>query len=156
MNNLFEKFGQAGLKGSIGEKWFFKHLKETYDEVQDYREDYIWQMFGVDFGIKRKNWSRFFLLDVKTNLKDNGTFYIELDAGRWKSKIGWFFTSRADRIVHVNPEKEHFIWYDLSEMREELFFRNTKEYLSNDRKVLILNINNFSRNSNLIKNISCK
>lgn len=156
MNDLTKKFGLAGEIGSKGEIWFYNHLINTYDSVYDYRKDMMWQMFGVDFAITRNNWSRFFLLDVKTNLKDDGTFFLELDNGKNnKLNIGWLFTSKSDRIVHINLNKEEFIWYDLPAMRHEILMGDNdyKKCLTNNKDGLIMNINMFTQKSKLIKTI---
>lgn len=150
MSNLIEKFGKDGIKGSLGEIWFYNHLLETYDQVIDYRDDSIWQMFGIDFAIKKEKWSRYFLLDVKTNLRSDGTFFLEVDGGRGCRKMGWFLASKADRIVHLNVEEEKFLWYDLPEMREYMLFHKDKISLSKDKKVIILNENDFSRNLKIL------
>ena len=75
------------------------------------------QSQGIDFGIKEPNWRREFTLDAKTNLyieREYYAFKIELQR---ENKAGWFYTTKADRINHVNSYTGKYLFYDLNEMR---------------------------------------
>jgi hypothetical protein len=83
------------------------------------------QCRGVDFGIKKTNWSKERLLDVKNNLwiadvndKTTWSVILELVKGESNKRIGWFHTSQADRIYHVNTYHKVYVYYDLTAMRE--------------------------------------
>jgi len=153
MSQLENRFGEAGRKGDVGEKWVFPKLKTVYDEVIDCREDRMWQMLGVDFAITMKKWSRYYLVDSKHNLHNDGVIRIELDKGRHYKQLGWYFTSRSDRIIHVDVENEKLLWYDLSEMREYIFFNPEKCEVSLDKKLMILKLSDLYKVKNLIKTI---
>ena len=116
MKPLAEKFGALGNKGAKGETWLFERLSKRY-QTSDYRKDAIMQSQGIDFGIKEPNWRREFTLDAKTNLyieREYYAFKIELQR---ENKAGWFYTSKADRIYHVNSYTGKYLFYDLNEMR---------------------------------------
>ena len=116
MKPLSEKFGALGNKGAKGETWLFERLSKRY-QTSDYRKDAIMQSQGIDFGIKEPNWRREFTLDVKSNLyieREYYAFKIELQR---ENKAGWFYTSKADRIYHVNSYTGKYLFYDLNEMR---------------------------------------
>ena len=116
MSNLSDKFGNLGTKGANGETWLYRVLSKRY-QTSDYRQDYIMQTQGIDFGIKEPNWRREYTLDVKTNLYIEQDFYafkIELQR---ENKAGWLYTSKADRIYHVNSYTGRYLYYDLNEMR---------------------------------------
>lgn len=116
MKPLSEKFGALGNKGAKGETWLFERLSKRY-QTSDYRKDAIMQSQGIDFGIKEPNWRREFTLDAKTNLyieREYYAFKIELQR---ENKAGWFYTSKADRIYHVNSYTGKYLFYDLNEMR---------------------------------------
>lgn len=138
MSVLEQRFGAVGRKGSLGEDWMFKKLQSNFI-VSDYRKDYVMQTQGIDFGIKKPEWHREFTLDVKTNLylpdADWYGFKLELESD---NKAGWFFTSKADRIYHVNSYLGKYLYYDLNMMR----YYVTKKLINNDMKDLeIKNIN---------------
>ena len=116
MKPLSEKFGALGNKGAKGETWLFERLSKRY-QTSDYRKDAIMQSQGIDFGIKEPNWRREFTLDAKSNLyieREYYAFKIELQR---ENKAGWFYTSKADRIYHVNSYTGKYLFYDLNEMR---------------------------------------
>lgn len=116
MHQLTKKFGRLGTKGANGERWLLERLSKRY-QTTDYRDDFVMQTQGIDFGIKEPSWRREFTLDVKTNLyieKDFYAFKIELQR---ENKAGWFYTAKADRIYHVNSYIGKYLYYDLNQMR---------------------------------------
>ena len=116
MSVLSNKFGARGAKGSDGEEFLFNKLNANYT-VSDYRMNYQMQSQGIDFGIKKPDWHREFTLDAKTNLyleSDWFAFKIELQRA---NKAGWLFTSKSDRMYHVNSYAGKYLFYELNEMR---------------------------------------
>ena len=128
MSHLGERFGIRGEKGSAGEVWMYNKLKERYT-VKDYRTDFVLQTQGIDFGISLPAWRREFTLDVKTNLytPPENWYGFKLELQR-ANKAGWLFTSKADRIYHVNAFQGKYLYYDLNEMRYYI----TKKLLDNN------------------------
>lgn len=120
MRTLEEAYPSTAGKGRSGEEWMLKELQRHYPDVTDYTQDMAMQRRGIDFSIRRPDWSREFYLDVKNNLyidkqKNETVFSIEL--GKANNKPGWFVTSQADRIYHVNTYLNRYMYYDLSQMR---------------------------------------
>jgi hypothetical protein len=125
MENLTKKYPVTGPIGQSGERFMFNILRNQYDVATDYTDNFDMQCRGVDFGIKKTNWSRERLLDVKTNLwvgnindKTTWSVILELVKGESNKRIGWFHTSQADRIYHVNTYFKVYVYYDLTAMRE--------------------------------------
>ena len=136
MNQLETKFGSVGAKGAQGETWLLEKLNQRY-QTHDYRQDFIMQSQGIDFGIFDSSWRREYTLDVKTNLyieKDFYAFKIELQR---ENKAGWFYRSKADRIYHVNTYYGKYLYYDLNEMRYYI----TKNLLKSPDKFKIIESN---------------
>ncbi len=110
---LQEKFGAAGLKGGLAEEWLYEKLLKVY-KVTDCREDWGYQIDGIDFGITKDTWARTYFLDCKGNLKNN-FFYLEYEKD---GGPGWFWKSKSDRIYHVDVKSGKACWYGLPEMRK--------------------------------------
>jgi len=112
---LQEKFGAAGLKGGLAEEWLYEKLLNIY-EVTDCREDFGYQIDGIDFGIKKDTWARTYFLDCKGNLKGDN-FFVEYSKN---TEPGWLWKSKSDRIYHVDVANNKALWYSLPEMRSAL------------------------------------
>ena len=130
--HLTKKFGASGIKGGKGEDWLYAKLLKVYDEVIDYRTDMQKQIVGIDFAVKKNSWFRPFNLDCKTNLfidDDKQSTYFEYIKN---GKPGWFLKSQADRIYHVNVERNKGLYYDLNDMRQvvsrRLLFQDMKGF----------------------------
>jgi hypothetical protein len=126
-------------KGRTGEHSFKTLALNHYDEVTDYT-DYNKhrdiQKRGIDFGFKMNNWATEITCDVKTNLyhQDNAfytgyVFSIEyekwcdeaVDAHNRKSEMGWIQDSKANRIYHFERGTDHYLYYDLDDMRKFIY-----------------------------------
>jgi hypothetical protein len=152
MQNITKRYPITAPKGISGERYLFTVLQRHYDVVSDYTENFAMQCRGVDFGIKKTNWSRERLLDVKNNLwiadvNDRNTWNVMLELSKSKydgSRIGWFHTSQADRIYHVNTYHKMYVYYDLNEMRRwvtrEIINGNTLNYTQMPNGSELLNV----------------
>lgn len=154
MNNINKRYPFTAPKGIAGERFLYPILQRHYDVVSDYTDDFVMQCRGVDFGIKKTNWSRERLVDVKNNLwiidindKSTWSIILELSKSRYDgSRVGWFHTSQADRIYHVNTYHKAYVYYDLNEMRRwvirEIINGNTLDYeqLPNGSELLTINV----------------
>jgi len=154
MNNINKRYPFTAPKGISGERFLLPILQRHYDVVSDYTDDFAMQCRGVDFGIKKTNWSRERLLDVKNNLwigdiNDNTTWTIVIELSKSTydgSRVGWFHTSQADRIYHVNTYHKLYVYYDLNEMRRwvtrELIKGNVLDFkqLPNGSELLTINV----------------
>lgn len=136
MHQLTSRYGSLGTKGAIGENWLLGRLSRRY-QTTDYRDDFVMQTQGIDFGIKEPSWRREFTLDVKTNLyieKDFYAFKLELESD---NKAGWLYSSKADRIYHVNTYFGKYLYYDLNQMRYYI----TKRMLESPDALTIIRTN---------------
>lgn len=118
-NTLEEAFGKQGKRGRDGEL-FLKQVIESWGwEVIDNEEDKDLQVSGKDLLIKSPSWVNYYSVDVKANLDNYGSFYVDL------SEKGWLFNSKkkSDRIWHVNPTTGWMCWYGRKEMQN--YMKNT-------------------------------
>lgn len=107
-----EAFGDNGRNGRNGEKWLIKVIKGWGWEVIDYENDRSRQLRGHDIAIRKPGWKNFYTVDVKSNMRENGSFFVET------SKEGWLRNPRHtnDRVWHINPSTGWMAWYDRKEM----------------------------------------
>lgn len=119
--SLEERFPMTGTKGQVGEMWLKSILQSYGYEVTDYGNQIEHQTRGYDFSIKKPEWLRDYYLDCKNNLyidyrkEDEYHFKVEIEE---YGKLGWFFSSRADQIYHVNTYSKVYVMYDLNKMRK--------------------------------------
>ena len=113
-DTLEEAFGASGARGREGELFLKKVIEGWGWEVIDNEEDKELQISGKDLMIKNPKWASFYSVDVKNNLDDRGSFYVDL------SEKGWLFNPKktSDRIWHVNPQTGWMCWYGRKEMQE--------------------------------------
>jgi len=116
-NSLTDRFGKEGSKGQRGEDWLHTILKSYGYEVTDYGSNVEHQKRGYDFSIKKPNWLREYYLDCKNNLFVDSEYHFKIEIED-HGKLGWFFSSRADRIYHVSTYANSYLMYDLNEMRQ--------------------------------------
>lgn len=145
---LTEKFPTTGTKGEIGEQWLKSILQSYGYEVNDFSNIVEHQKRGYDFSIKKSGWLREYYLDCKNNLYIDGDYHFKVEIEDY-GKLGWFFSSQADRIYHVNPYMNTYITYDLNEMRKlviDALFKNDtslfKRVVYNRSILLQFDINN--------------
>ena len=121
MRSLEQAYPTTAGKGRSGEQWMFDELKRHYTSVTDYTQDMNMQRRGIDFSIQHPKWQREYYLDVKNNLyidhKNTADTSILLELTKSNRKPGWFITSQADRIYHVNSYLGRYVFYDLAYMR---------------------------------------
>lgn len=111
-----DAYPTTAAAGIAGEQWLLARLRAQYAEVADYTQDWHWQRRGIDFGIRAANWHDMIYLDVKNNLRENGTFAVEI--AKAADRPGWFVSSQAHRIYHVCPSQNRYMLYDLPAMRQ--------------------------------------
>jgi hypothetical protein len=114
MSSLEEVFGEAGSKGMAGEEYVARAIASWGWEVQLHPDDPEKQISGVDVAFKNPTWKQFYTADVKANLDQYGTFFVETD------DKGWLFNPKktSHRIWHVNVATGWMAWYDRRRMRE--------------------------------------
>ena len=114
---LTDRFPVTGTKGQVGEEWLKSILQSYGYEVTDYAGQVEHQKRGYDFSIKIPEWIRDYYLDCKNNLYCDWDYHFKVEIED-HGKLGWFFSSRADRIYHVNTYTKTYVMYDLNEMRK--------------------------------------
>ena len=112
--------------GREAEHYVYNHLKPHYNLVEhfcDYWEDTVHRDFqtrGVDIACNPFT-NQSLYVEVKRNLK-KGVFFIELQKGN--GDPGWYHSSEADIMVHVDLETNSIAWYPLKWMRMHLYGTN--------------------------------
>lgn len=107
-----EAFGERGRSGREGELWLINVINSWGWDVIDYEQDRSRQMRGHDIAIRNPDWKNFYTVDVKNNMRDDGSFMVET------GKDGWLRNTRHtnDRVWHVNTRTGWMAWYDRKEM----------------------------------------
>lgn len=135
-----EAFGSSGKKGRVGELFVINTIRSWGWEVIDTESEKSLQLQGVDIIIKKPTWQNYYSVDVKNNMTDDGSFFIET------APDGWLFNKnkRSDRIWHCNPDTGWMAWYDRQRMQS---------FLITHRKfnIGILKINRFHKISFLTR-----
>lgn len=111
-------------KAVQGEQLWEQFAIRTYDEVINHSKDKNKQIQGADFSIKKDSWSRYYTVDVKSNMK-YGHFYIENTANGWLRNP----KKTTDRIVHVDVSNGYICEYDRKDMIRYLDSNNIKDEL---------------------------
>lgn len=148
MQPLHKRYPTTANKGLAGEAWMRSQLERHYEVVNDYTLDMDMQLRGIDFSIQRSGWRREYYLDVKNNLyvdKQTGNISLNLEITKANNAIGWFLTSQADRIYHVNTYVGKYLYYDLPTMRRwvirELYNKRLNIFKTEDGSELIRILN---------------
>lgn len=115
-DTLEEAYGKNGAKGLAGEKWVesVMHSWGWYCKLNE--SDYQMQIDGKDITFRNPKWANSYTGDVKNNLNDYGTFYVDLKKLR---------KSKADRWFHCNPKTGWLYWYGVKEMVD--FLKNRED-----------------------------
>ena len=81
--------------------------------VKDHENDHGMQISGVDLSIKKPTWHSYYTVDVKGNMRDDMSFYIET------TPKGWLFNPKknSNRVWHVNVHTGWMAWYDREKMK---------------------------------------
>lgn len=103
-----QAFGATGKAGDEGENWTKKILEDCGYEVKFYPSDKEKQIAGIDIELNNV------AIDIKSNLTDKDTFYVET------KQSGWLFNpiKKSTVIWHVNPRNGKTYWYLRSDMIE--------------------------------------
>lgn len=94
-----QAYGQTGVKGFNGETWLATLLKEKGYDVTIHEDNKQLQLQGIDITVDRNDLPKPITIDVKANIKQDGTFFIET------SKKGWLLNPKktSNLIWHVDP-----------------------------------------------------
>lgn len=111
-----DAFGKSGAKGDRGEDFLAEVFQSWGWEYEQHPSSFSHQIGGVDISFKAPNWANWYTADVKANLDQYGSFYVETD------KNGWLFNPKkvSHRIWHVNSDNGWMCWYDRKEMRQHI------------------------------------
>jgi hypothetical protein len=113
-NTLIEAYGNSvnAQKGQYGERLYYNWAKTVYPEVIYHEQDRQKQLAGIDIEIKKPNWSRYYSVDVKTNINTANVFVID------NTENGWLRSDSkmSDRICHINQSCNYAVEYDRKEM----------------------------------------
>jgi len=143
-------YGYTGKVGRTGEQWLAEILKERGYDVFDHEESHQQQVQGIDLTINGLNLSRPYTIDVKSNIKDDGTFFIEV------SEKGWLRNPQkiSDCIWHVNPNTKQTARYSRKKMKTFIVNNLTNTNFIKNLKtgmLFALNVNNIPVELNFIK-----
>lgn len=121
-----EKFGESGRKGDLGEQFVIDTLTKWGWEVVHHQVPIDKQAAGVDIEFRSPNWEHFYSADVKANINDRGSFYVEIDSH------GWLYNTKktSHRIWHCNPRTGQMAWYDREDMKR--FIASNKLWILTD------------------------
>lgn len=108
-----EAYGKTGAKGTIGERFVAEVLASWGWDVELHEEDFAKQVSGIDITFRNPKWARPYTADIKANLDEYGSFYVDTSSNGWLFKSG----KTSDRIWHCNPETGWMAWYGRSEMQ---------------------------------------
>lgn len=109
-----EAFGATGARGSIGEQFVADTLASWGWEVQLHEEDFGMQVSGIDITFRNPSWYRSYTADIKANLDEYGSFFVDTSSDGWLFKSG----KTSDRIWHCNPDTGWMAWYGRFEMQK--------------------------------------
>ena len=107
-------FGEVGKVAREAEL-FVKEAVESWGwEVMDNESDYADQVAGRDLLIRKPSWANFYSIDVKNNMNQFGSFFVDTN------ETGWLFGGKksSDRIWHVNQQTGWMAWYGRNEMKQ--------------------------------------
>ena len=117
---LNEAFGETGLKGREGELYVKQVIESWGWEVTDNESSHADQVAGRDLWIKKPEWSNFYSVDVKANMGENGSFYV--DPKQWMDP-----KKKNDRFWHVNVKTGRMAWYARQDMQYYIQTKNLTE-----------------------------
>ena len=111
-----EAYGRTGRQGRSGELWLAEFLRRQNYKVEDRESSKEDQMRGIDLIISGNLLTRPYTIDVKTNLQNNGSFFIETN------NTGWLYNPKkvSDCIWHVNSVTGEMVWYSRKKMKNAI------------------------------------
>ena len=147
-----EAYGKFGKQGRVGELWLAEFLRKQNFEVSDSESSKDNQVKGIDLTINSNSLARPYTIDVKTNLQNNGVFFIET------SDSGWLLNPNktSDCIWHVNPVTKEMAWYSRSKMKtaiRSLKVDRTFKHFFNNPELLKLNIRDLPTEMSFIRRV---
>ena len=121
-----ERHGAKAIKGRVGEDFFIEAYKALGWDVIDKEGDFKHQISGVDVVIEKGD--KKYGVDVKNNMKDDGTIVVEIQDD------GWLFKpcKIAKYISHVNPTTKMIATYTRAKMQQ--FVKEEFKHLRNKGK----------------------
>jgi hypothetical protein len=112
--NTEAAFGESGRKGREGELYIIEVYTRNGYEVLDHEDSRKHQIAGIDISFRAANSDPFTTADVKHNLNNWNSFYVEC------ANNGWLFKSQADKIIHCNVAKGITAEYKVSDMQDHV------------------------------------
>ena len=124
-----QAYGPSGVKGRSGESFFIKVFKAKGWKVIDHESGRSKQCSGVDVTLKKKD--VVLTIDVKTNLKENKSFAVEVQPD------GWLYNTEktSECICHVDPISRIYAIYPRKHMQ---LYIAEKRYYETNRKFIYL------------------
>ncbi len=140
-NTAEQAYGATGKRGRAGELWLAEFLRKQKYNVEDQENSKENQLKGIDLTISGNSLPRPYTIDVKTNLQNDGSFFIET------SSSGWLYnsTKTSDCIWHINNVTKEMIWYSRKKMKNAInLLKNERTFTQffYDNGLLKLNIYN--------------
>lgn len=136
-----DAYGPSGEKGSDGEKWLAAVLTKKNYNVSLHEDDKQLQLKGIDITVEGNGLKEPITIDVKCNIKSDGTFFVET------SQTGWLFNSKKNSnfICHVCPATGWIVKYGRKSMKDAI------SQLSINADLLPLNIYTVADKFNFVK-----
>ena len=129
-----EAFGPKGKKGKAGEQWFVDLYRKLGFIVEWYESDIDVQNKGIDCIVTHPSFDFGAKIDVKNNLKADGSFFIEV------LDDGWLFNPEfiTEYYCHVNSDTCTVVTYSRKKMQEYITKNYDKFHLLGEKRDIIL------------------
>jgi hypothetical protein len=130
-DTLEQAYGEIGAKGKQGEDWLYDQFVKKDFSVIGHDESKEHQLKGIDLTVTSNSTNQTWTIDVKSNIKDDGTFFVETD------NKGWLMNpyKTSTYIWHVNPKTGWMAWYYRKDMKKHIASSNQT------RKLVSFNVN---------------
>lgn len=112
IKTLAEKYGKNGEKGRRAEEFVSNTLTSWGWSVIDYDNNMNMQRKGCDLSVHNPTWQTPCTVDVKGNMRADGSFYVENDEKGWLRNP----TKISDLIWHCNVDTGWMAWYNRKDM----------------------------------------
>ncbi len=109
-----EAFGETGERGTIGEHFVADAIRSWGWDCTVFEESRSKQVAGIDIEFRNPDWAYSYTADVKANIDQYGSFFIETSPTGWLFKLG----KNSDRIWHCNPRTGWMAWYSRESMQQ--------------------------------------
>lgn len=104
-------FGATGAKGDLGEQ-FAAEFFRSRGYIVNLHDDREKQISGFDITFQKPTDEILYGADVKNNMNDDGTFFVECEPSGWLLNP----VKKSKLIIHVNPTWKWVAWYARSRM----------------------------------------